>query len=655
MNSTNKSHFHIALPHLLVALWVLYLATTIWQHAVTSVQPAWGDGLSYLQKAASFWRAVEQGGFFNPLNLYPSLRPPGTILMSYPFGFSPDFHGYHFRSVFLPILSVIAAVYIAAGRANVLSAGWSVAAIAFLFSSLPMFYWFDWNDSRWINNGWGMVDNFQAGIAALAGAALVRSVFNRSQVWLFVAALLACLTFMIKQSGLMVMGVLGLTWLMVVVFEWRLAPRTPNDGLRSYALKGALQYFVLYAVIVALAVTSEYFSKGNFAYAIKALGFHRAVVASPSLSLLHPAIGELSLLWVLGIGALFVYRLPDAVEGDRLPAVRALCFLIGSCVIWILGLWYWIVIQTGGSQIRYFYPFILLGAICAVPAALFAWPRSRRWIRIPLLAICFAPALNMALLLAAGDSPSDEWQSRTGVSVSVAHDRDEVKEANALLADIRATGRDARVYFFPSSASPQTYVFVGAYEKIVRPTMPTMIPVNPMDWSRGFIVRTNELLESDYILTRKIRNRDAATRFASKAFPTYVAEFDAFDGWLSTLDKNSGVDVVSDGTVLRLLRVVDREKLGLAINQFVAEHNWRPDFVAANQPAPPAWWSADMMAPRIGKMAAEAVGFEDVYQVHALSIEHEDSLMTTREGLEKAVRFLQSILLADPKGAVTWA
>ncbi len=38
-----------------------------------------------------------------------------------------------------------------------------------------------------------------------------------------------------------------------------------------------------------------------------------------------------------------------------------------------------------------------------------------------------------------------------------------------------------------------------------------------------------------------------------------------------------------------------------------------------------------------------------------LSMEHEDSLMTPREGLEKGVRFLQSILLHEPKGAVTWA
>ena len=38
-----------------------------------------------------------------------------------------------------------------------------------------------------------------------------------------------------------------------------------------------------------------------------------------------------------------------------------------------------------------------------------------------------------------------------------------------------------------------------------------------------------------------------------------------------------------------------------------------------------------------------------------LSMEHEDSLMTAREGLEKGVRFLQGIVLSESKGKVTWA
>lgn len=39
----------------------------------------------------------------------------------------------------------------------------------------------------------------------------------------------------------------------------------------------------------------------------------------------------------------------------------------------------------------------------------------------------------------------------------------------------------------------------------------------------------------------------------------------------------------------------------------------------------------------------------------ALSMEHEDSLMTPDEGLRKGVEFLQSIVIREPKGRVTWA
>jgi len=39
----------------------------------------------------------------------------------------------------------------------------------------------------------------------------------------------------------------------------------------------------------------------------------------------------------------------------------------------------------------------------------------------------------------------------------------------------------------------------------------------------------------------------------------------------------------------------------------------------------------------------------------ALSVEHEDSLMTSREGLEKAIRFLREIVFHEPRGKVTWA
>jgi sugar phosphate isomerase/epimerase len=40
---------------------------------------------------------------------------------------------------------------------------------------------------------------------------------------------------------------------------------------------------------------------------------------------------------------------------------------------------------------------------------------------------------------------------------------------------------------------------------------------------------------------------------------------------------------------------------------------------------------------------------------HALSIEHEDSLMTTEEGLIKAINCLKDAIIFETKGDMFWA
>ena len=612
------------MPHVLVAAWVAFLAVTIWQHALASVQPPWGDGLSYLWKAASFWSGVEQGRLFNPFNLFPSVRPPGTILLSYPFGMTADFHGYHFRSVFLPLFCVVLAVYIAAGAEQARRNPWLVAGLALLISSLPMFYWLDWNDERWINNGWGMVDNFQSGIAALAAAALVRTLSTRSQQWLVVAACLACLTFLIKQSGLMLMGTLGLVWLIALACERRFA-REDARPMRGYLIGGMARFAVIYGIVVGLSLFSAYFSRANFAYAMKALSFYRDIAPAVSLKLFHSASGEVAVAWMLAAALLIVFGYRQSLRENRLAASVALGLAIGSVVTWLLGLWYWIVVQTGGNQVRYFYPFMLAGAVCAIPAVLGAWSRSAAWIRGGLLAICIAAATNIGLLLTAGDSPPHAWQRATGVSVSVGHHREEVANANALLAKIRATGKDARVYFTPTTSPPQTFLFVGAAEKAVHPKLPAFEPVSPMDWTRGFVVRTNELIDSDYIVTRKFADRPAESRFAAKEFSSFDAESNAFDGWLSTLDKQSGVELESDTSAVRVLRVTDRDLFAAAVRKFVSEHTWRPEFLAANRPTPAAWSDAKGAAEELRSAPAGPIAFENVYVIHAIRASEADN------------------------------
>jgi len=107
-------------PHVLVICWIAFLWATIWDHASRSVVPPVYDPLGYLQKGINFWRSINDGQFVNPLNIVPASRPPGTILMSAPFGYPVDLQWFYFRSVFFPLLCVVASVYLAAWKSKAL-------------------------------------------------------------------------------------------------------------------------------------------------------------------------------------------------------------------------------------------------------------------------------------------------------------------------------------------------------------------------------------------------------------------------------------------------------------------------------------------------------------------------------------------------------
>ncbi|MBI5589710.1 MAG: hypothetical protein HY881_04415 [Deltaproteobacteria bacterium] len=258
------------IPHAIVILWLIFLGAMIWQHNVQSVQPPQYDPLTYMQKAMNFWKAVEQGKLFNPLNIEPTSRPPGTILMSYPFGFSTDFKGFHFRSIFFPILCIVIAVYMVAGIPRSSAEGWGGAAVAILFSAIPMFYNFDFNEIIPSASYWGLVDNFQAGIAALAVAGIIKSLKTRSLIWLMVGAFVGSFTILIKPSGLMIIALLTATWLIVVIMEWLWARKyqQSDSNLHRYVIIGGIQTFLIYSAVVLPCIFSKYFSTQNFVYPI---------------------------------------------------------------------------------------------------------------------------------------------------------------------------------------------------------------------------------------------------------------------------------------------------------------------------------------------------------------------------------------------------
>ncbi|KRE06931.1 hypothetical protein ASE63_23555 [Bosea sp. Root381] len=96
------------LPMLLVTLWLVFVAWSVWRSVEISEQPLIYDAVTYWLKARNFWGEITQGNFVNPLNVEPTGRPPGTVLMSYPFGFDASVKGFLFRSTFLAIALTVA-------------------------------------------------------------------------------------------------------------------------------------------------------------------------------------------------------------------------------------------------------------------------------------------------------------------------------------------------------------------------------------------------------------------------------------------------------------------------------------------------------------------------------------------------------------------
>ena len=221
---------------------------------------------TYFQKGMNFWSNLSSPKPVSPLNLEPTFRPPGTVLMSYPFGFVPDFRGFYFRSVFFPLVIITCAVYVAGARSPMSPAGhWDLAAFASLMGSASMFFHFELNEALVSPGVWGVVDNFLAAVAALTAATAIRSVRNVSLGWTVVTALLGAFCLLIKPSGGLVMAIAGGTLVLGLLLRIKFEPGRRRSLLRLL-LRGSLLMALLFGVVLRLCLRSKYLSTANLAF-----------------------------------------------------------------------------------------------------------------------------------------------------------------------------------------------------------------------------------------------------------------------------------------------------------------------------------------------------------------------------------------------------
>jgi len=580
MNGANS--FKHWFPNIVVLLWLTFLGVTIWQCVERTEEPPIYDALNYVEKARNFWLSFEKEGLVNPFNVEPRYRPPGTILMSYPFGLESNLRGFFFRSVFFPVLAFVVAIYlIGYCRGMVLSQKWNLVLIAIFLSTLPMFYHFE--PSVHINSPiyWGLVDNFLAGVSALAVAACFRSVIHCSLGWLVAGALLAAFSILIKPAGGLVMALTGVSWF----FATTLHLRTDKKRFARFLILGLLAMSAIYAMVLLLSFSSAYLSPQNIEFGKQATAILHAqwapgITVALLLSMAHVSFGKPLLLLTVVAGSLAIaYRKRPSPPGSRGIPLGA--FVLAASLSLALGVWFWIV-ATGVDQIRYFYPFALMILTCAVPVGMYVMEKIPRWGRVTVRILCILPALNLAFLLIQS-SPPAPWQRMTGVNLTSGLYKEEIQQARMLIDQVGKEAKNILLYSL-FSGTPNTMIFenVLRYESLLHPRPKIEIQL-PVSWYQGMTYRLNEILESDYILFKPVLNRsEKMVSLSQKNVKNFPQEIALMHAWFTDLGEKDGVTTLLETPSLRLLKVVDRGRLETRLETMKRKYEWRPIFMEAN-------------------------------------------------------------------------
>jgi hypothetical protein len=612
----------------LAVLWLVYVASAIWQHVQTSEQPLVYDALSYWLKARNVWECLADGRWGEIFAAEPTTRPPGTVLVSYPFGFDESPKGFLFRSVFLGIALTFIAVAVV-GRAVPSSAtrSWQIVSIALFLCALPMFYHFEWRGEKSIAF-WGLMDGFLAGLAALSASAAMYGGIRKSWTATLMAALLAALCFLTKPAGILIVGTVLLAWLFVAVAHGLATLRSDESGQRRLLrfLGGGVLVFVGVCVPVLLVgFRSQYFSPENIAYGDHALEMLAAstfgsVTTTALRAMVYPSFGvgpvaAFAALAFWGIAHVATRGKPLATS-DRALAISGLA--TASAVLCV-GLWFWLL-RTRGYQIRYFYPFALMAAIAILPLAFLALDKASRAIRLLVLSLLLVPSINIALLLGQ-TSPPLRWQRIAGVNVAVSPVHSDVLLGRQVLDAARHRRRSMTLYdMIREGEGAGAIDGLLTLERYKHPDGFNVSIKRPLDWQRTVVVRLAEIVDADFILFEKQASAERERHLQASTVETYDAEASLFSAWFSTLGAGEGVESFADDGRLQVLRVVERSRLHSALSKLKAAKRWRPEFVGAN---PRTWWSEQEVEAESSRTtpAASNIGFGGLFRVKALTVQ----------------------------------
>jgi hypothetical protein len=594
------------LPFAVLLAFLALVGTLVFFRVQETRQEPFFDVLSYAAKAKAFWDAAGKGNPFNPFDLEPAIRPPGTVLFTYPFGFSDEYHGFYFRTVFLPVALFALALWMAGKRAREREGGaWLVLVLAVGFSSLPLFYQFEparpANDYPW-PTCWGLVDTSLGAVAALAAALVARGVPARSTALTAAGIVLAAFCLFLKPAGLLVMGAVFLVWVFFLL------PGRKQGGAGRYAAACLAAFVLVYGAALSAALFSRYLSPATLARGGRAV---EILVSEWPLErwgpvLLRQVHFSVGLHWLLFLSAVAVLAGMSRRnrETEREGESPSRSWIPATLAVLGIGLWFWLV-ATGKSQVRYFYPFLLMAMVLVFPPVLEVLGRAGDSLKKALAAPVLLPPLLLLLLLLPG-KPFPGAGPLLGVHVDSGGLSDVAAQAGALVGEARKRGKDLVVYLPSEDYGNAVFAGVGGYRRLIGPGKPSFFSRTAIRWDRPPVIVLAEMAAADFILFEPVSPPSEAARVLEAAgAPDFLSEKRLVRSWLTGLDPSSSGVAIRSETSLSLLEITDRERFSRAVDGLRDRGGWRKTFEEAN---PRRWLTAEGTARMLSGGAPVAGG-----------------------------------------------
>jgi hypothetical protein len=577
-----KKHAGEIVPALLLLALLGCVALGIENRTSRAIAPPIYDPLGYIHKGHAVWKLVGEGRIGGLLNAEPSLRPPGCVPFTQPFGYAADFRSFLFWSTFSPIAIWLVTLWLLLGpMTRTIADRWNALALCGGLISLPLFYHFEVNkevDKTWVGQ-WGLQDNLLATLAALATCLLVQGAARRSAPITVAGWLVAAYTLLVKPAGALIMLLMFGVWAVeILVTPDPKRDRVKGRGRRYYPQISVISCATIYVSTLGACLSSDYLSSANLTAGVTAQKIVRSLYDTPSaiwliFSYMRPVIGWfwLPVLLVLFAGGLVhsaARFLRGSFGGAHLRTAAALLVVI------VGGLW-WICLA--GLEARYFYPFILIPLVWLLPQAFALLPALDSPLRMALGAISLTPTVALALLLWSGN-PSVVIQEVMGVNLSSGGYRREVQIAEHLMALAKARKR-ALVIYAQAGYREGVVHAVDSLAAVSSGDEAMLSWVWPLDWARPPGVRISDLMRAEYILYEKSEGENSRQRIAK--VETFAQELVAFNGWLATLSLDDGVSQEFDGP-LSVLKITDSGRLLKSFRSYVSRRVWRDSFIANN-------------------------------------------------------------------------